>query len=414
MLGTKILSAKKIIFVNRFFYPDYSATSQILSDLAFDLAKLGKPIEVISSRLMYDDSAMQLLSFEIIDGVRVNRVRTSHYGKKKIIGRLIDYTTFYFTAAWMLWKITTADTIVVVKTDPPLFSIVAAVIVRLRGAKQINWLQDIFPEVASALGLRMMRWPIYPVLKFLRNISLKSANMNIVIGRLMMEKLVSDGIPKEKVRIIPNWADGKMVQPIPKEMNILRVQWGLQGKFVVGYSGNLGRAHEFSTILGAIENLQYREDVVFLFTGGGVQRLLLEREVNNKKLGNVIFKSYQAREILSESLSVSDLHLVSLNPALESLIVPSKFYGIAAVARPTVFIGDLDGEIATVIEKFDCGFSVNSGDSNALAEKILRIASDPELAVSQGLRARSAFELYFDKVVSLESFKEEIDRIARS
>ena len=405
------MGVEKIIFINRFFYPDYSATSQILSDLAFDFAKSGEVIEVICSRLLYDESAVQLPPFEIIQGVRINRVRTSHFGKENILGRLVDYATFYFSAGWMLFKITTVNSIVVVKTDPPLFSIVASVIVRYRRARLVNWLQDIFPEVASALGLSMMRWPIYPLLKILRNLSLKKASVNIVIGRLMREKLLSDGVPDEKIRIIPNWADGKMVRPVPSSKNILREEWGMQGKFVVGYSGNLGRAHEFDTILKAIEKLQYRDDIVFLFIGGGVQRVLLENEVFSRRLRNVIFKPYQAREVLSESLSVSDLHLVSLNPALESLIVPSKFFGIAAVARPTIFIGDCDGEIATILEEFSCGYSVESGNHIKLSDKILGFVNAPDSAISQGLNARNAFELHFDKVVAFESFKSGFDSV---
>lgn len=407
------MCAEKIIFVNRFFYPDYSATSQILSDLAFDFARTGASVEVISSRLLYDDSAVQLLPFEVINDVRINRVTTTHFGKKKILGRLIDYATFYVAAAWMLWKVTKANTVVVVKTDPPLFSVVAALIVRVRGAKLINWLQDIFPEVAFALDLKIMRWPIYTILKSLRNSSLKVANTNIVIGHLMREKLLLDGIPKEKVKYIPNWADGSMVKPLDEKQNTLRKQWALEGKFVVGYSGNLGRAHEFGTILSAIEQLQDREDVVFLFIGGGVQSSLLEEEVHSKKLKRVLFKPYQAREMLSESLSVSDVHLVSLNPALESLIVPSKFYGIAAVGRPSIFIGDREGEIATVLKKFECGYSVSTGDHLDLVRKILGLANDPAVAISLGSKARIAFELYFDKAVAFESFKAEFDRVMK-
>ena len=79
---------------------------------------------------------------------------------------------------------------------------------------------------------------------------------------------------------------------------------------------------------------------------GGAQRARLEREVLRRRLSNVHMRPYQARERLAETLGLVDLHLVSLNPKLEGLIVPSKFYGVAAAARPTIFIGAPDGEIA--------------------------------------------------------------------
>ena len=185
---------EKIVFVNRFFYPDHSATSQMLSDLAFDLAKAGGRVEVITSRLRYDDPAAQLPSFEVIQGVSVHRVWTSRFGRGGLVKRSLDYLTFYITAAYKLWQRTDSSTIVVAKTDPPLFSIVAAPIARLRGAKLINWLQDLFPEVAAALGVKFICWPILNVLRSLRNWTLRSAHMNIVIGELMKERLVSQGI----------------------------------------------------------------------------------------------------------------------------------------------------------------------------------------------------------------------------
>ena len=101
---------------------------------------------------------------------------------------------------------------------------------------------------------------------------------------------------------------------------------------------------------------------------------------------------YQPRELLAETLSVADVHLVSLNPALEGLIVPSKFYGIAAAGRPTLFIGAADGEIARLVDEIGCGFTVAPGDSKALMDRILQLANDPELCASMGARARAAFE----------------------
>ena len=129
-----------------------------------------------------------------------------------------------------------------------------------------------------------------------------------------------------------------------------------------------------STIVEAMTILQERargspsstiaalaEQILFVFVGGGAQRAKLEREILKRKLTNVRLHPYQPRELLAETLGVADVHLVSLNPKLEGLIVPSKFYGIAAAGRPTLFIGAADGEIARLIDEFECGFTINSG-----------------------------------------------------
>ncbi len=400
------MTDRKVVFVNRFFYPDHSATSQMLTDLALDLAEAGKTVEIVASRLRYDDPTAQLPHFEIIQGVSVHRVWTSRFGRGNLAGRAIDYLTFYATAAWKLWRRTNANTIVVVKTDPPLISIVAAPIVRLRGAKLVNWLQDIFPELASALGVRVIRGPLFGLLKWARNSSLRAAHMNVILG-VRMEALVhSQGVPMAQIRVIPNWADGEAIKPVPREENLLRKTWNLQDKFVVGYSGNLGRAHEFDTILYAAEYLKNRRDIVFLFIGGGAQRGVVEQQANRLKLSTVQFQPYQSRKRLSESLSVADVHLLSLNPALEGLIVPSKFYGIAAAGRPTIFVGDPEGEISLALLESCCGSTVNVGKGIDLANIIVEFADDPTLCKRQGSNARVMFEKKFDRIIAMRAWTE--------
>src|SRR5271169_4592609 len=116
---------KRIIFLNRFFLPDHSATSQLVSDIATDLASYEHDVHVITSRQLYDDPLAHLPSQETLSGVRVHRVATTRFGRSKLIGRAIDY--FYFCAsAWrMLLEVTQPDDTLVAMTDPPLISLVA-------------------------------------------------------------------------------------------------------------------------------------------------------------------------------------------------------------------------------------------------------------------------------------------------
>jgi glycosyltransferase involved in cell wall biosynthesis len=144
--------------------------------------------------------------------------------------------------------------------------------------------------------------------------------------------------------------------------------------------------------------------ICFVFVGGGVQLARLERAVLERRLTNVQIHPYQPRERLAETLGMSDVHLVSLDPKLEGLIVPSKFYGVAAAGRPTIFIGAAEGGIARLIRQYDCGFTVASGDAGALADCILRLASDPELCGRLGAHARAAFEEHWDKGHALEQW----------
>jgi glycosyltransferase involved in cell wall biosynthesis len=393
-----------IIFVNRFFYPDHSATSQILSDLAFHLGKLDHSIHVVTSRQVYENADAQLPAEDSVCNVHVIRIWTTCLGRQNLVGRTLDYLTFYLSAAWILWRILRQGDVVVAKTDPPLISVVAGMAAKLRGATFVSWTQDLFPEVAEALEVRGVR-RFSRILRAARNWSLRSASANVVIGERMAARLREEGISSKTITVIHNWADGCAIQPIEQEGNELRVEWGLRNKFVVGYSGNFGRAHEFETILGAVELLKGHEKIAFLFIGGGAQQRSLEMEVNKRGLSNILFKPYQPRERLAHSLSVPDVHLVSLRPHLEGLVVPSKFYGIAAAGRPTLFIGDPKGEIPRLLEESSCGHAVAVGDSQRLADHVLAMASG-NVANEKGVRAREAFEKQFDQKLAFAAWED--------
>jgi glycosyltransferase involved in cell wall biosynthesis len=381
----------RVVFVNRYFFPDLSATSQMLSDLACSLARHGIEVHVVCSDRLYEDATKRLPTEEIVRGVRVHRARTSSFGRGRLIGRAIDYASFYVTSSGKLFRLLRRGDTVVAKTDPPLISIVVAALAWLRGARLVNWLQDVFPEVASHLGANPLPAWLDEHLKRLRDYSLSIARTNVVLGTRMREHLERRGIPSERIRIIENWADGDAVVPKAVEASQLRMQLGIADEFVVGYSGNLGRAHEFETLLAAAERLRADQNVVFLMIGGGAKMEQLQAAVAAKQLANFRFLPYQPREMLADSLAAADVHLACLLPQLEGLIVPSKFYGILAAGRPTVFIGDTDGELARIIRDTECGMAVAVGDDSTLVECIQRLRADPSMRERMGSRARALF-----------------------
>jgi colanic acid biosynthesis glycosyl transferase WcaI len=414
----------KLVFLNRFFHPDHSATSQLLSDLAFLLAERQYHVEVISGRYGYDDSERVFRPSETIDRVIVHRVWTSRFGRDNLVGRAIDYATFYLAAAWRLWRLARSGDVVIAKTDPPLLSVVAAMVCRLRGVTLINWLQDIFPETAQRLDVGgVVARPAYGPLQQLRNFSLRVAHANVVLGDRMARYVGSLGLPSDRVSIIHNWADGRAVSPIAHHENPLRTEWGLNDAFVVAYSGNLGRAHEIDTLVGAMQLVAAGRDtasagespaVLWLIVGGGAALPRLKAEVAWRGLTSVRFKPYQPRAYLAQSLSAADVHLVSLRPELEGLIVPSKFYGIAAAGRATIFIGDKDGEIARLVARHRCGFTVGVGDSAKLAQMVLDLAADRVTCLEMEQNARRAFEAEFDKPNAVARWEKLILKVCRA
>lgn len=403
----------KLIFVNRYFYPDHSATAQLLSSLAFALVERGWEVHVVTNRHCYDTASMSWRSKELVRGVQVHRIWTSRFGRARLPGRVVDYLTFYGSAAWRVWRLSHRSDIIVAKTDPPMLSVVLARVARARRARLVNWLQDLFPEVAQALQVRGIGASALWVLRPLRDWSLCAASTNVVLGERMREMVNKAGVSPARICVIPNWECGRAITPVTSGDNRLRHEWGLQDKFVVGYSGNMGRAHEFETILRAARLLLGQSNITFVWIGDGAQREWLECEARRLRLTNFLFKPYQPRDRLGQSLSLPDVHLISLRPALEGLVVPSKFYGVAAAGRPVLFVGDPDGEIAIALRRHRCGYSVAAGDSGALANYILQLNTNTVECCRMGARAREAFEANYEKRTTLDRWEAVLQRLAR-
>ncbi|MDR3416954.1 MAG: glycosyltransferase family 4 protein [Nevskia sp.] len=382
---------RRLVFVNRYFYPDVSATSQILFDLTSRLARSGLDVHVVCSRQLYEDSRANLPGRDSVEGIQVHRIRTARFGRARLAGRAIDYLSFYAACAGYLPRLLRRGDVLVAKTDPPLISVVAAAAARLRGAALVNWLQDVFPEVASQLEVAPLPPWLYAALRRIRDGSLRAAHTNVALGLGMRDFLIGRRIAEERIRVIENWADQDAIRTMPAQASELRRSLGLQDRFVVGYSGNLGRAHDYRTILDAASALAPNPRIVFLMVGGGANMTRLKEEAGSRQLTNLLFLPYQPRASLSDSLAAADIHLACLLPELEGLIVPSKFYGILAVERPVVYIGKPDGELAGIIGTAGCGAVVSCGDGAALAETLLKLQADPAKARAMGLRARKLF-----------------------
>ncbi len=378
----------KIILVNRYFFPDQSATSRVISSIAFALVKRGFEVVAIASREIHNQPGNLLPADEVVGGVTVKRLASAGSGRSNLFRRSLDYLLFHILAFSCLLRNCSARDLVVVCTDPPLLSLTSNVAIRLKRGTMVNWIMDLFPETAIELGF-FKRWPkLGRWIVKARNWSLKSSWITVCPTGKMSEYLQSTGIPRDQLTVMHHWSDGDEIYPVAAGDNSLRAQWGLKDAFVVGYSGNFGRAHDFSTIIGAAERLRHRDDIRFLLIGGGHQHGRVLQAVQTRGLDNIIFKPLQPVADLAESLSAADVHLVSLLPELEHCIIPSKFYGILAAGRPTIFIGDPDGEIPRVLAAEGCGRSVSIGAADELAALIdeMHRSGDQRAAMSTAAR----------------------------
>lgn len=386
----------RIILLNQAFYPDHAATAQHAHDLARHLVGHGHEVAVVASRSIYGSKGAALPKRETVDGIEVYRVGKSLFGKSGILARMIDFGLFYGLALLKVLSIRKPDVIVPFST-PPFIALVGWVLKVVKRCKTVYWVMDLYPDVPIAFGLIKKGGLSARLLEKVHRFIFNHSDCSVVLGRCMRDLLISKGVDPGKIALIPPWADVDELEPLPRDANPLRDEWGLRGKLVVMYSGNLGLAHDIDTMRGAMEALKGRDDVRFVFVGGGKHMTQLQAYCKEHGLGNALFKPYQPREAIRASLSLADLHLISQAEAMTGLLVPSKLYGIMAAGRASVFIGNARAEVGRVLEETGSGRIVAVGDVAGLTETICTLADDRDTCRRMGEAARQAMDRTYDR-----------------
>lgn len=355
------MKRQPVIFVNRVYWPDEAATAQLLTDLAEGLAARGWPVTVIASRPAGTPAE------ERRAGVSILRVAPARGARHSVRARLLDDLGFHAGAARCLQRLACPGVAIVAMTDPPMLGFTTWLATQRRGARLLHWIQDVYPEIAQALApfavLRFLLGGLRP----LRNLAWNRSARCVVLGRDMAELVEHTGVRPQSIVTIPNWAPAGLA---PTDGVAVRAAWNLQGKFVIAYSGNLGRVHALDSVLELALSLREHREIAFVFIGGGAQRERLAAAVRSYDLPNVHFFPAQSRDRLAATLAVGDVHLITLRPGCEACVFPSKFYGIAAAGRPILFLGPLDCELANLVREQELG-TVCAPDDTATAHSAI-------------------------------------------
>jgi glycosyltransferase involved in cell wall biosynthesis len=371
-----------ILFINRVYPPDSGATGRVLEQAAVTLTRAGWGVTVLSTA--GDQPGPGAV---VRDGVKV--IRTGgFFSKSSLEARAAGYAMMIPSLLFKALTLPRAD-VVVTMTDPPMLAVIGPVLKVIKGSKLVHWAQDLYPEVAEEAGVFKRGGLLAGVIRAFSSASLKSHDLVVSVGRCMSDRLYRRGILPEKVILIPNIGMERDIIPCVSRENSFRIHNGIAPEtLLVMYSGNLGRAHEFETVLEAARLLkdQGEQGILFLFVGEGPSRVVVEREAAAAGLSNVRFLPSQPGAEISESLGAADLHLVTMRQGMSGLVVPSKFYGVLAAERPCLFVGPLDSEVARVIRDVGCGEVTGISESAKLATIIQAYRDQPDLISEEGGR----------------------------
>lgn len=389
------MSTPRVILVNRVYWPSAAATAQLLADLAEGLAARGWDVHVIAA----GEAPTRH------NGVTIHRTGGSdrHGG---LLSRAINYGKFRRGAQRLLASLVAPDDVVVVMTDPPLLGAAVTDLAVKRGGRVVHWIQDIYPEILTAHLGALVALPLSP-LRALRDVAWLAASRCVTLGEDMAQAVASRRVPAGRITIVPNWAPRELHAPAaPGTIAARRAAWGVADKFVVAYSGNLGRVHEFSAVLAAAARLMARPDIVFLLIGTGARFEEVRAAARSRGLDNLRLLPPETRADLPAALAAADAQLVTLKPGFARLVYPSKLAGVLAAGRPVLFVGPPGGEIARLLADERCGVAVGPGDGERLAATIALWQADPAQCAQFGRNARAVYARRFTFAAALTRWDE--------
>lgn len=401
-----------IVLLNQPFYPDVVATAQMAKDLADELVRRGHTVSAVASRSIYGQSGATLPRRETIDKIEIHRLGFSIFGKKGIAARIADFALFHALATVRVITLKKPD-VVVAFTTPPFIAIVGLLGRFFRGSRAIYWVMDLYPDVPVACGVMKEKSLLTRAFEALSRWMLRRSDASVVLGRCMQERVLAKGIPQEKVKLIPVWADLSGITGQGRESSKFRKAWNLGEAFTVMYSGNFGIGHDAATICQAMLRLKDHPDIKFVFVGSGKRKKEVLAFIEQHQIVNASWKEYVPREELGESLAAADIHLISIKEGVEGLVVPSKLLGILAAGRASIYVGHPTAETARVLTEHRAGVCVREAEVDKLVATILEYKGNPQLLRETGERAREAIKGRYDMQTATRMWAELIESMAK-
>jgi colanic acid biosynthesis glycosyl transferase WcaI len=383
------------------FAPDSAPTGVVMTAIVEGLAARGHRLHVVTALPWYEHHAVdeqwrgRLVRRETTPWGQITRVHPFPTDKRNLRARALGFAGFTGLAG-LRALLTRPRPDAVLAMSPPLpIGLAGLAVARARRAPFVFNIQDVFPDVAVELGLLTDR-RVIKAAAWAERFSYAHADAVTVLSDDLRdnveEKLATRrrrGKRRTRVEVIPNFVDTTRIAPSAHE-NAYRREYGLAGKIVVMYAGNVGLSQSLELIVAAARAWRDRDDVVFVINGGG--SALAGLRAASAQLDNVVFVPYQPPERLGEVLAAADVHVVPLKRGLAKASVPSKLYSVLAAGRPVLASVDPGTEVDRTIRLAGAGLCVPPDDEARFIEALRTLIDAPDRREAMGASGRRFVE----------------------
>ena len=366
---------KTLLVLSQVYVPDPTSVGQHMADAAAAMATRGYRVIVFAANRGYNDPSVKYEAREVIDGVEVRRLPFSSFGKRSIAIRVLGGLSFV-TQCIVRGLFVRDLRGILVSTSPPMCSVAALIISRVRrGAAISYWVMDLNPDQMVEMGWISPRSPLVKLFDWLNRRILNRAANVVTLDRFMAERLLRKVDVRDKLDVAPPWPHEDHLEVVEHEDNPFRTRHDLDGKFVIMYSGNHSLCTPLRTILDAALRLEDRDDLVFMFIGGGTGKKEVDDLIAERRPRNIRSLPYQPLSEVKYSLSAADVHLVAVGDREVGVRHPCKVYGAMALGRPVLLLGPDPCHVSDIVAEARVGWHVRHGEVDGATAVIERIVA---------------------------------------
>ncbi len=403
------MTRRRLWVASELYYPEETSTGYFLTQIAEGLAD-DYDVTVIAGRPGYDRLGTPVARRERHHGVAIRRLPGVGAGKDRLLRRGLNLIVFALAAFVFAARHLRRGDLALVVTNPPTlpFAILAAA--KLRGAKTVLLVHDVYPNILAATKLVARTSLLYRILDRIFTGALRGCDRVVVLGRDMRDLLAAKlGDRAGRLAIIPNWGDVDLVTPATRDDNPLRAELGLVDRLVVQVSGNVGRTHDLDLVLDTAAAVVGDDRIRFLLVGQGGKLATIAAVLAARGLTNVVVLPRQPRDRLAAMLTCSDLTVIPFVGDMLGLSVPSRMYNVMAAGVPIAAAADPRSELAQVVVETGAGWVVGPADD--LAALVTRLATAPGAARVRGDAGRTAVEAHYTRETVIDRWRRELAAI---
>lgn len=415
---------KNLLIYAHYYIPDTASTGQILRELAEGMSDSFNItiICVVPSYLgtIEDKYKTQKYYEEEINGVKVLRIRVPEFSKTNKKSRIKNVVSYFMGAMGATFKVGKMDYVFSISQPPILGGLLGVWGKWVKHAKFIYNIQDFNPEQVLAVGYAKSRF-ITDVMMAFDKFSCKRSDLVITVGRDLVETVEKRFEDKKvpKTVMINNWIDENEIYPLPENNErvlAFKKKYGLDNKFVIMYSGNIGLYYDLENLIKVIERFGTDtrtadgREVVFAFIGAGTVLDKLVSYVKEHNMDNVKFIPYQDKADLIYSLNAGDVHWCVNAKEIKGVSCPSKYYGLAAAGKPVIGVLESGSEVRCLIQDTHGGLCCEPGEYDQVEKNIrwfIDNTGSSEIK-DMGIRSRDNLEKNLTRDVSVRKYAEEI------